>query len=97
MNANGKHPDDTWQFKRICGTHKERQRWHTCQMPKAVLERIIRVSSDPGDMVLDPFLGSGTTAVAAITLGRNVIGIELSSNYAEKARRRIAEKEAARG
>jgi site-specific DNA-methyltransferase (adenine-specific) len=95
----GKHPDDTWQFKRICGTHKERQGWHKCQMPKTVLDRIIRVSSDPGDLVLDPFLGSGTTAVAALSLGRNVVGIELSTNYADKARQRVdaAAKEAARG
>ena len=62
---------------RVCGTFKERT-GHPCQMPEAVLERIIRVSSNPGDLVLDPFAGSGTTLAAAKRLGRRYLGIELS-------------------
>jgi DNA modification methylase len=88
--SGGRHPDDVWRFPRICGTHKERVGWHSCQMPEAILSRIIRVSSNPGDMVLDPFLGSGTTGAVAKKLGRNFVGVELSENYAEKARERIA-------
>ena len=75
--------DDTWYVARVCGTFKERGE-HPCQMPLALLERIIRVSSNPGDLVLDPFAGSGTTLVAAKNLGRDYLGIELSENYAER-------------
>ena len=57
-------------------------------MPEAVLERIIRVSSNPGDLVLDPFAGSGTTLATAKRLGRRYLGIELSAEYAEAVRER---------
>lgn len=83
-------PDsDTWHVPRVCGTFKERT-GHPCQMPETVLERIIRVSSSPGDLVLDPFAGSGTTVAAARRLGRRYLGIELSAEYAEGIRRRLA-------
>ena len=62
-NPKGKIPDDVWSFSRVCGTFNERVQWHPCQMPERVLERIIKVSSNPGDLVVDPFVGSGTTAV----------------------------------
>lgn len=83
------HPvDDTWYLSRVCGTFKERGD-HPCQMPEAVLERIIRVSSNPGDLVLDPFAGSGTTLAAACRLKRHYLGCELSAEYAEKIRERL--------
>jgi site-specific DNA-methyltransferase (adenine-specific) len=82
-------PDcDTWYVARVCGTFKERT-GHPCQMPEAVLERIIRVSSNVGDLVLDPFAGSGTTLATAKRLGRHFLGIELSAEYAEGIRRRL--------
>ncbi len=80
---------DTWAISRVCGTFKERGD-HPCQMPLAVLERIIRVSSNPGDLVLDPFSGSGTTLHAAKKWGRDYLGVELSENYAEQSRDRLA-------
>jgi site-specific DNA-methyltransferase (adenine-specific) len=84
-------PDtDTWYVSRVCGTFKERT-GHPCQMPEALLERIIRVASNPGDLVLDPFAGSGTTLVAAKRLGRRYLGIELSGEYADKVRKRLAD------
>src|SRR5262249_6916673 len=84
-------PDtDTWYVSRVCGTFKERT-GHPCQMPEALLERIIRVASNPGDLVLDPFAGSGTTLVAAKRLGRRYLGIELSGEYADKVRQRLAD------
>jgi site-specific DNA-methyltransferase (adenine-specific) len=83
---------DTWYVPRLCGTFKERT-GHPCQMPEAVLERIIRVSSNPGDLVLDPFGGSGTTLATALRLGRKYLGIELSEDYAEAIRRRLAQVE----
>jgi DNA modification methylase len=82
-------PDmDTWYVARVCGTFKERID-HPCQMPEAVLERIIRVSSRPGDLVLDPFAGSGTTLAVAKRLGRRYLGIEWSPQYAAQVRRRL--------
>lgn len=65
---------------RVCGTFKERTA-HPCQMPQALLERIVLMASNPGDVVFDPFLGSGTTLAAAIKLGRVGRGVELSENY----------------
>jgi site-specific DNA-methyltransferase (adenine-specific) len=79
---------DTWYVSRVCGTFKERT-GHPCQMPEAVLERIIRASSAPGDLVLDPFAGSGTTLAVAYRLGRRYLGCELSPEYAEQIRRRL--------
>ena len=83
-------PDsDTWNVSRVCGTFKEREGWHGCQMPIQVLDRIIKASSNPGDIVLDPFNGSGTTAVSAALLGRKYVGIDQSAEYVEFARKRL--------
>jgi site-specific DNA-methyltransferase (adenine-specific) len=83
-------PDgDTWAVSRVCGTFKERTA-HPCQMPEALLERVIRSTSNPGDLVLDPFAGSGTTLVAAKRLGRKYLGIELSPDYADAIQERLA-------
>jgi len=90
-NPKGKLPDDVWtKFPRVCGTFKERKGWHPCQMPTALLERIILACSNPGDVVLDPFAGSGTTLVAAAQKQRRWAGIELSEEYTAEATRRIA-------
>jgi len=89
-NPKGKLPDDVWSFSRVCGTFRERVKWHPCQMPERLLERIIKVSSNPGDLVLDPFSGSGTTCVAAARLGRRYAGIDISETYVRKSRDRIA-------
>jgi DNA modification methylase len=82
--------EDTWYFPRVCGTFKERSGWHGCQMPEQLLGRIIRASSDTGDLVLDPFGGSGTTLAVAKKLGRKFIGCELSAAYAERISDRLA-------
>jgi DNA modification methylase len=81
---------DTWYVSRVCGTFKERT-GHPCQMPEAVLERIVRASSNAGDVVLDPFAGSGTTLAVAKRLGRRYLGVELSEDYAAAIRRRLSE------
>lgn len=81
---------DTWNVSRVCGTFSEREGWHGCQMPIGVLNRIILASSNPGDLVLDPFNGSGTTVVAAALLGRRYIGIDQSAEYVAFARKRLA-------
>jgi site-specific DNA-methyltransferase (adenine-specific) len=82
--------EDVWYFPRVCGTFKERAGWHGCQMPEQLLGRIIKVSSNPGDLVLDPFAGSGTTLVVAKKLARRWLGFELSNNYANQVRERLA-------
>lgn len=80
---------DTWYFPRVAGTFKERAGFHGCQMPEQLLGRIIRVSSNPGDTILDPFAGSGTTLVVAKKLGRNWLGIDISLQYVKQALIRI--------
>ena len=91
-NARGKLPDDVWgNFSRVCGTFNERQSWHPCQMPEILLARIIAVSSNVGDWVLDPFSGSGTTAAVAARYGRKYTGIDVSKSYAKNTEKRLAE------
>jgi len=82
--------EDTWYFPRVCGTFKERAGWHACQMPEQLLGRIIRATSNEGDLVLDPFAGSGTTLAVAKKLKRRYIGFELSEEYAGQARKRLS-------
>jgi site-specific DNA-methyltransferase (adenine-specific) len=85
--------EDTWYFPRVNGTFKERKGWHGCQMPEQLLGRIIRACSNAGEIVLDPFTGSGTTLAVAKKLGRQFIGYELSKEYAANARSRLEESE----
>jgi len=81
--------DDTWYFPRVAGTFREREGFHGCQMPEQLLGRIIRACSNEGEIVLDPFGGSGTTLVVAKKLGRRYIGYELSEDYVGKVRARL--------
>ena len=83
--------EDTWFFSRVAGTFKERQGFHGCQMPEQLLGRIIRSSSNPQEIVLDPFSGSGTTLAVAKKLDRQWIGFELSADYVEKIKARLRE------
>jgi site-specific DNA-methyltransferase (adenine-specific) len=90
VEGNYFRPDeDTWYQSRLCGTFKERQGWHPCQLPEALLERIVKLSSNPGQLVFDPFTGSGTTLAVARKLSRTWLGCELSKDYTKKALERI--------
>ncbi|MEK6676971.1 MAG: site-specific DNA-methyltransferase [Planctomycetota bacterium] len=80
---------DTWYFPRVCGTFKERAGFHGCQMPEQLLGRIIRACSNEGDLVLDPFAGSGTTLAVGKKLGRQYIGFDVSEEYVEQVTRRL--------
>lgn len=80
---------DSWYFPRVCGTFRERMGFHGCQMPEQLLGRILRACTIEGDLVLDPFVGSGTTLAVAKKLGRQFLGIELSADYAKQAKKRI--------
>jgi site-specific DNA-methyltransferase (adenine-specific) len=85
-------PLDVWygsNWGRIQGNNRERRRNHQNQIPEVYLERVIRACSNEGQLVLDPFLGSGTTCTVARALGRRSIGIEYSSSNAESALERI--------
>ena len=81
-----------WQLPICTGRERLRdggEKVHSTQKPEALLYRIILASSQPGDIVLDPFFGTGTTGVAARRLGRQWIGIEQDAHYAELALQRI--------
>lgn len=80
--------EDTWLESRVCGTFKEKQDTPN-QMPLTVLERIVLSTSRPGDLVADPFNGSGTSGAAAISHGRNYLGFDISSKYCKAARTRL--------
>lgn len=81
---------DTWYFSRVAGTFGERRGWHGCQMPEQLLGRIVRASSNEGDIVLDPFGGSGTTLAVAKKLNRRFIGFEISSKYVKNIKERLS-------
>lgn len=81
---------DTWYFPRVAGTFREREGFHGCQMPEQLLGRIIRACSREGEIVLDPFGGSGTTLAVAKKMGRRYLGFELSADYVEKIDQRLA-------
>lgn len=81
---------DTWPVPRVCGTFKERQGGHPCQMPERVLARVVAACSDPGGLVVDPFVGSGTTPAVARKLGRRAVALDLSPAYAAAAAARVA-------
>jgi site-specific DNA-methyltransferase (adenine-specific) len=81
---------DTWFFSRVAGTFNERTGFHGCQMPEQLLGRIIRACSKKGEIVLDPFGGSGTTLAVAKKLDRRFIGFELSKSYVKSIEKRLA-------
>jgi len=72
-----------WQIRSV-----QRNARHECEFPEMLAERVIRLFSDAGDVVLDPFVGSGTTTVAAKKLRRKYIGIDRLAKYTELAERR---------
>jgi site-specific DNA-methyltransferase (adenine-specific) len=83
-------PDqDTWLHNRVCGTYTEREHHLPNQLPVALLERIILAASDPDDLVVDAFLGSGSTGEAALKHGRRFLGIDVSTNYVKQAKKRL--------
>lgn len=82
--------DDVWQIPRLTGTCKERIPGVPTQIPEEILRRVIGCASNPGDLVVDPFNGSGTTGVIAKRLGRRYIGIEKEVTFWEAAKLRIA-------
>ncbi|MEN4099260.1 MAG: site-specific DNA-methyltransferase, partial [Anaerolineaceae bacterium] len=69
--------------------HKRDRDEHPCQLPVKLLERIIQISSNPGDTILDPFLGTGTTAIVAKKYRRNYVGLDIDAKYREIAKAKL--------
>lgn len=92
VNLAGKNPGDVWSFPKVTSgrdrSSKERTS-HPAQFPLAVIERVLKGSGRPSGLVLDPFMGSGTTAEAALRLERNAIGFEINPDYVNIAARRL--------
>ena len=89
-NPEGKHPEDWWNIQPIMPSSKERIGYPT-QKPLKLLDRIIKASSNPNDIVFDPFCGCATTCVAAEILNRQWIGIDISPKAGELVMQRIKE------
>jgi adenine-specific DNA-methyltransferase len=85
----GKNPGDVWIFPNVKANHVEKTE-HPCQFPVELVERFVLAVTRPGDLVLDPYLGAGTTACAAVLHGRRAAGAEIVPAYARIARQRIA-------
>lgn len=91
-NPLGKNPADVWQFPKVTSgkdRSSDERTPHPAQFPIAVIDRIVKCSSNKGDVILDPFIGSGTTAEVGLRNGRKVIGFEVNPSYVEIAGRRI--------
>ncbi|MGB9722355.1 MAG: DNA methyltransferase [Chloroflexia bacterium] len=81
--------DIWWDIHRI--KHRRHRDYHPCQLPDALLERIIRLSSNPGDIVLDALAGTGTTAVVAARLGRRYVAVDIDPTYVAITREKLAQ------
>ncbi len=90
-NMRGANPGDVWDVSHIHYCQKGR-RPHPTQKPEALIERMVLASSAEGDLVLDPFSGSGTTLRVCQQLNRNCIGIEINSEYVEQTYERLNSK-----
>lgn len=90
-NMRGANPGDVWGFSHIHYCQDNRQD-HPTQKPEGLIERMVLASSNEGDLVVDPFSGSGTTIRVCQQLNRNCIGIELNEDYVEMTKKRLSEK-----
>lgn len=89
-NMRGANPGDVWAFSHVHYSHPNRQP-HPTQKPEGLIERMVRASSNPGDLVLDPFAGSGTVPRVCQQLDRRCIGIELNPEYVAGIEQRLVQ------
>lgn len=83
-------PDmDTWLGSRVCGTFKAREKCSPNQIPVPIMERVVLAASNPGDLVLDPFCGTGSSGIACKLHGRNYLGLDVSKVCVKRAAGRI--------
>ncbi len=91
-NPLGKNPSDVWQIPKVtsgAGRSSQERTTHPAQFPVELIERIVRACSNTKDLVLDPFLGSGTVAEVAVRNNRLVVGFEINTDYCQIAAGRI--------
>jgi adenine-specific DNA-methyltransferase len=87
-NPLGKNPSDVWIFPNVKHNHVEKT-IHPCQFPVELVERLILALTNEGDLVVDPFMGVGSTAVAAVLRGRRAAGAEIDRTYHSIATERV--------
>ena len=87
-NPRGKNPGDVWIFPNVKSNHVEKT-IHPCQFPVELVERLVLSMTEPGDAVFDPYMGVGTSIVAALMHGRRGYGCDIASDYVEIARERV--------
>jgi len=87
-NPLGKNPGDLWIIPNVKHNHPEKTS-HPCQFPIELIERLVLALTNPGDLIIDPYMGVGTTAVAAILHNRRAAGAEIMKEYILKAKERI--------
>ena len=87
-NMAGANPGDVWQFSHVHYSNPEREK-HPTQKPEALMERIVLASSNAGNLVLDPFVGSGTSCKVANVLGRHWVGIDINPEYIVMSQNRM--------
>ena len=90
-NPDGKNPGDIWVFRNVKHNHEE-QTIHPCQFPEDLIGRIILSTTKENDVVYDPYMGTGTTAVVAKEFNRNFIGTEIDTKYMKTANLRLKKK-----
>ena len=88
-NPLGKNPGDVWVFPNVKNNHVEKT-CHPCQFPVELVERLVLALTDPGDAVLDPYMGVGSSVIAAARHGRLGLGCDTAAEYVELARQRLA-------
>ena len=89
-NPLGKNPSDVWTFPNVKNNHPEKT-IHPCQFPVELVERLVLSMTDVGDAVLDPYLGVGSAAVAALKHNRLAYGCDISADYIEIAHERVTQ------
>ena len=87
-NPLGKNPSDVWEIPNVKANHVEKT-IHPCQFPVGLVERLVLGLTNPGDNVLDPYLGVGSSAIAALKNGRNAYGCDVMEEYIQVANERI--------
>ena len=87
-NPKGKNPSDVWAFPNVKNNHPEKT-IHPCQFPVELVERLVLSMTDAGDAVLDPYMGVGSTIVAAVKHDRAAYGCDIVPAYVDIARQRV--------
>ncbi len=96
VNTLGKNPSDVWEIAKVTtGRDRASQERtpHPCQFPTDLIDRLVLGFSNPGDIIYDPFVGSGTTFISCLNHQRYCIGFEINQKYCEIAKNRIEEAE----